>query len=112
MHSYLLLVSSSKGSFGEESLEIGSLPLIWGRGTHGKDQISLAETGDVLSWFGRRKGEARGLSKVYGRGDSSGKPPKQHSTSAFGNSGAIGKGVMYRPGRGGAVIGCFHIGHF
>ena len=49
MHSYLLLVSSSKGSFGEESLGIGSLPLIWGRGTHGKDQISLAETGDVLS---------------------------------------------------------------
>ena len=28
MHSYLLLVSSSKGSFGEESLEIGSLRCI------------------------------------------------------------------------------------
>ena len=112
MHSYLLLVSSFKGSFGEESLEIGSLPLIWGRGTHGKDQISLAETGDVLSWFGRRKGEARGLSKVYGRGDSSGKPSRQDSTSAFRDSGVIDKGVRYSPGGGGAVIGCLHVCHF
>ena len=55
MHSYLLLVSSSKGSFGEESLEIGSLRCI----------VVIWEEGG---------GRKEGLSKVYGRGDNSGKP--------------------------------------
>jgi hypothetical protein len=93
MHSYLLPVSSSKGSFGEESLEIGSLRCI----------VVIWEEGG---------GRKEGLSKVYGRGDNSGKPPKQHSASPFRDSGAIGKGVTYRPGRGGAVIGCLHVCHF
>ena len=81
MHSYLLLVSSSEGSFGEESLEIGSLRcivVIWEEGGGGKE----------------------GLSKVYGGGDSSGKPSRQDSMGAFRDNGAIGKGVRECPCRG------------
>jgi len=113
MHFYLLLVSSSKGSFGEESLEIGLLPLIWGRGTHEKDQISLAETGRCIAVvWGEERGSKEGLSKVYDRGDSSGKPSPQDSASGFGDCGAIGKGARDVLGGGGADIGCLHIGHF
>jgi hypothetical protein len=93
MHPYLLLVSSSKGSFGEESLEIGSLRCI------------------VVVWEEERGGK-EGLSKVYGGGNNSGKPSRQDSMSPFRDSGAIGKGVTYRSGGGAAVIGCLHVCHF
>jgi hypothetical protein len=93
MHSYLLLVSSSKGSFGEESLGIGSLRCI----------VVIWEEGG---------GRKEGLSKVYGGGNNSGKPSRQDSMGAFRDNGAIGKGVTYRPGRSGAVIGCLHVCHF
>ena len=98
MHFYLLLVSSSKGSFGEESLEIGLLPLIWGRGTHEKDQISLAGMGRwvVVVWE-EGGGSKEGLLKVYGRGDNSGEPAGQGSASAFRDSGAIE--ILHKKGR-------------
>ncbi len=81
MHSYLLLVSSSKGSFGEESLEIGSLRCI----------VVIWEEGG---------GRKEGLSKVYGGGNNSGKPSRQDSMGAFRESGAIGKGGRECPCRG------------
>jgi hypothetical protein len=90
MHSYLLPVSSSKGSFGEESLEIGSLRCI----------VVIWEEGG---------GRKEGLSKVYGRGDNSGKPPKQDSASLFRDNGATDKGISDVLGGGSAIIGCFQV---
>jgi hypothetical protein len=46
------------------------------------------------------------------RGATDGEPVGQDTTGSFRDSGAIGKGVTYRPGGGGAVIGCLHIGQF
>jgi hypothetical protein len=59
MHSYLLLVSSLKGAFAEEFLEIGLFPLIWACGTHEEDQISLTGTGRwiVMVWEEERGGK-------------------------------------------------------
>jgi hypothetical protein len=42
----------------------------------------------------------------------SGEPAGKDTTSAFRDSGAIGKGVRNVIGRGSAVIGRYHIGHF
>jgi hypothetical protein len=57
--------------------------------------------------------------RILGTGDfvermvsETGKPSRQDSPSSFRDNGAIGKGVRNVIGRGGAIIGRLHVGHF
>ena len=57
-------------------------------------------------------GSKESLSEVCGGGSNSGEPSGQDSTSAFRNSGAIGKGGRDVIGGAGAVNGYLHVCDF